>query len=59
VPPGQRHGATLAIHSAFASSLNEILVVGAVVAFAGAALALVLIRGRDFAVYGAPEAATA
>jgi MFS family permease len=59
VPAGQRHAATLAIHSAFASSLNEILVVGGIVAFAGAALALVLVRRRDFAVYGAPEAAAA
>jgi EmrB/QacA subfamily drug resistance transporter len=59
VPSGQRHAATLAIHSAFAGALNEILVVGAIVAFAGAVLSLALVRKRDFAVYGAPEAAAA
>jgi EmrB/QacA subfamily drug resistance transporter len=59
VPAGQRHAATAAIHSAFAGALNEILLVGGIVALAGAALALLLVRGRDFAVYGAPEAAPA
>jgi hypothetical protein len=59
VPAGHRVAAMTAIHSAYASALNEILVVGGVVAFAGAALALVLVRGKDFAVYGAPEAVPA
>ncbi len=59
VPAAQRAHALLAIHAAFAGALNDILIVGAVVAFAGAALALVLVRGRDFAVYGVPEAAPA
>jgi EmrB/QacA subfamily drug resistance transporter len=59
VPASQRPAATAAIHSAFAGALNEILVVGGIVALTGAALALVLIRARDFAVYGAPEAAPA
>jgi hypothetical protein len=59
VPPGLRAAATHGIHGAFASALNDILVVAAVVAFAGAALALALIRSRDFAVYGAPEPAQA
>jgi EmrB/QacA subfamily drug resistance transporter len=59
VPAGQRPAATVAIHSAFAGALNDILVVGGIVALVGAALALVLIRGRDFAVYAAPEAAPA
>jgi EmrB/QacA subfamily drug resistance transporter len=58
-PPPQRPAATLAIHSAFAGAFNEILVVGAIVALIGAALALVLVRGRDFAVYGTPEVAPA
>jgi EmrB/QacA subfamily drug resistance transporter len=55
VPPGLRAEATRGIHGAFASSLNDILIVAAVVAFTGAALALVLIRGRDFVVYSARE----
>ena len=44
---------------AFIDGLNEILVVAAVVAFAGAALALVLVRRRDFvtAPADAPDAA--
>jgi hypothetical protein len=62
VPAGLRAQATVAVHGAFASALNDILLVGAVVAFAGAVLALALVRGRDFAVYGhepAVEAAAA
>ena len=55
VPPGQRAGATHAIHSAYTGALNDILVVAAVVAFVGAVLAFALIRNRDFAVYGARE----
>jgi EmrB/QacA subfamily drug resistance transporter len=55
VPPGLRAEATRGIHGAFAGALDDILVVAAVVAFVGAALALALIRSRDFAVYGAPE----
>jgi predicted MFS family arabinose efflux permease len=55
VPPGVRAAATRGIHGAFASALNDILLVAAVVALTGAALALALIRGRDFAVYAAPE----
>ena len=35
--------------------MNDILLVAGIVALAGAVLALVLVRGRDFAVYGAPE----
>jgi EmrB/QacA subfamily drug resistance transporter len=55
VPPRLRAEATHGIHGAFASALNDILVVAAVVALTGAALALALIRGRDFAVYGSRE----
>jgi hypothetical protein len=33
--------------------------VGALIALAGAAFALVLVRGRDFVTYGTPEPATA
>jgi EmrB/QacA subfamily drug resistance transporter len=43
--------------AAFIAGLNEILLVGAIVAFVGAALAVVLIRGRDFVASGPPVAA--
>jgi EmrB/QacA subfamily drug resistance transporter len=59
VPPGLRAAATRGIHGAFAGALNDILIVAAVVAFVGAALALALIRSRDFAVYSAREPAQA
>jgi EmrB/QacA subfamily drug resistance transporter len=59
VPAGRRAQAAIAVQGAFAGALNDILVVGAVIAFAGAALAFVLIRGKDFAVYGAPESGRA
>jgi hypothetical protein len=50
--------------SAYAQSMNELLVIAAVVAFAGAVCALVLVRPRDFVAHGAqagrgPEAAEA
>ena len=57
VPPAQRHAASVAIHGAFAGAMNDILLVGGVVALAGSALGFVLVRGRDFARYGAPEVA--
>jgi EmrB/QacA subfamily drug resistance transporter len=59
VPPGVRPRVEEAIHSAFASALNEILLVGAIIAFAGSLLALVLVRGRDFVLPGAPQPAPA
>ncbi|MGA2928015.1 MAG: MFS transporter [Solirubrobacteraceae bacterium] len=55
VAPGQRAHAATAIHAAFAGAMNEILLVGAAVAFAGAALGLLLVRGRDFVTYGVSE----
>jgi EmrB/QacA subfamily drug resistance transporter len=57
VPHGLRDSASTAIHVAFAAALNDILLVGAIVAFLGAALALVLVRGRDFVTYGTQEPA--
>jgi predicted MFS family arabinose efflux permease len=59
VPGPARERATLAVHTAFASAMNDILLVSAVIALTGAVLSLVLVRGRDFAAYGAREAATA
>jgi EmrB/QacA subfamily drug resistance transporter len=59
IPPRQRAQAAAAIHSAFASALNDILLVGAIVAFAGAALGLLLVRSVDFVGSGAPEPAAA
>jgi len=48
-----------AIHVAFTAALNDILLVGAVVAVVGGLLALALVRGSDFVGHGppAPEAA--
>jgi hypothetical protein len=59
VPPGLRARATVAVHSAYAGSLDDILLVGALIAIVGAVLALVLVRGSDFATYGAPKPADA
>jgi EmrB/QacA subfamily drug resistance transporter len=54
VPGAHRAQASTAIHAAFASSMNDILLIGALVAMTGAALALALVRTRDFVVYGSP-----
>jgi len=59
VPAGQRVQATTAIHVAFVSAMNDILLVAGIVAIAGAALGLLLVRGRDFVTVGGPEAAPA
>jgi EmrB/QacA subfamily drug resistance transporter len=55
VASGAVRGSAIA-RDAFISGLNEILLVSAIVAFAGAVLALLLIRGRDFIASG-PAAA--
>jgi EmrB/QacA subfamily drug resistance transporter len=49
-PPRWRGLVAGAARGGFVSGLNEILLIGAIVAFAGALLALVLIRERDFIV---------
>jgi EmrB/QacA subfamily drug resistance transporter len=59
VPAAERARATAAIHFAFASAMNEILLVAGIVALVGAGLVLALVRGRDFVVHGAPEPAAA
>jgi hypothetical protein len=43
--------------NAYISGLNDILLVAAIVAFAGAGLALVLVRQRDFVAVGEPAVA--
>jgi hypothetical protein len=47
--------ATAAIHSAFASAMNDVLLVGFIVALVGAVLAYALVRSSDFVRAGAPE----
>jgi EmrB/QacA subfamily drug resistance transporter len=54
---GARDFASAAGREAYIDAFNELLIVGAVVAFAGAALALVLIRRRDFVTATAGAAA--
>jgi hypothetical protein len=48
-----------AIHDAFATALNDILMVGGSIAFTGAVLCLILVRESDFVPSGAPEPARA
>ena len=50
-PDGTHGFLALASREAFVSGLNDILLVGAAVAFAGALLSLVLVRPRDFRAY--------
>jgi predicted MFS family arabinose efflux permease len=54
VPATARPRVAEAVHAAFASALNDILLVGGVIAFAGAVLCFVLVRERDFVPSGAP-----
>jgi predicted MFS family arabinose efflux permease len=58
-PATVRPQLSAAIHSAFVGAMNDILLVGGIIALTGAALAFVLVRSRDFVGYGAPEAAPA
>ena len=59
VPAASRAQASAAIHAAFASAMNDILLVAGIIALVGAVLALVLVRGSDFVTYGAGEPAAA
>ncbi|MBV9337048.1 MAG: MFS transporter [Solirubrobacterales bacterium] len=54
VPEQLRGLAAGAAKSGYIDGLNEILLIGAIVAFVAAALTLVLIRQRDFVGHGAP-----
>ena len=55
-PPGLRGQLAAVSTSSFVGGLNDILLIAAVIAFAGAALGLVLIRQRDFVDSSPPEA---
>ncbi len=57
IPAHERATAALAIHGAFASAMNDVLLVGGIVALAGAVLALALVRSADFVAHGAPAQA--
>ncbi len=57
VPPANRAQAVAGVHVAFTSAMNEILLVAGLIALVGGVLAVLLVRGRDFATYGRPEAA--
>ncbi len=59
VPPGARAGVVHASAVAFTSGLNEILLIGGLLSFAGAALGFALTRSRDFVPQGAPAPAEA
>jgi hypothetical protein len=48
LPPAIHAKATQAADVAFVSGLNEILIIGAVICFIGAALGLLLVRSEDF-----------
>jgi EmrB/QacA subfamily drug resistance transporter len=48
VPPGQRPEVVHAAKVAFVSGFNEILLIGAILSFAGAALGFALVRASDF-----------
>jgi EmrB/QacA subfamily drug resistance transporter len=58
-PPAARAAIAHAARTAFVSGLNEILLVAAIVAFAGAVLGFALVRRRDFVQHGSPAAARA
>ncbi len=56
-PPSARVAIAHAARDAFVSGLNQILVVAAIVAFAGAVAGFALVRRRDFVQYASPVAA--
>jgi EmrB/QacA subfamily drug resistance transporter len=58
-PPGARPQVAEAATVAFTGALNELLLIGAVVALVGAALGFALVRQSDFVAQTAPEAAVA
>jgi EmrB/QacA subfamily drug resistance transporter len=59
LPPGLRDALVRSFHTAFTGALNEILLIAAVVALAGAIGAIVLVRGSDFIAADTGAAASA
>ena len=55
LPPARRGVVAEAIRSGFAAGLNDLLIVTAALAFAGAVCARLLIRSRDFVRTGRTE----
>jgi hypothetical protein len=47
-----------AYHQAFSTTLNHLMVIGAIVAFVGAVSALTLVRQRDFVIPGSGAPST-
>ena len=55
LPPAQAHALSTAYHAGFASSLNLLMVIGAIIAFVGALGSFILVRQRDFISGHQPE----
>jgi MFS family permease len=53
---GPRHALVSAYHQGFSTTLNHLMIIGAVVALVGAVSAVTLVRQRDFVVPGSPGA---
>ncbi|HSZ37730.1 MAG TPA: MFS transporter [Acidimicrobiales bacterium] len=51
---GARAALTSAYHVGFSTTLNHLMIIGAIVAFVGAVAAVALVRQRDFVVPGSP-----
>ncbi|MCL2418083.1 MAG: hypothetical protein FWD04_02240, partial [Conexibacteraceae bacterium] len=54
---GLAHATGATIHSDYASTLNELLLIGACIALVAGVLSIPLIRQRDFVHHGAPAQA--
>jgi hypothetical protein len=59
LPPDQRQRFIEAFHTGFAGALNQILVIGAIIALAGAIAGFVLVRREDFVTSPAEQPAAA
>jgi hypothetical protein len=53
---GMRNALESAYHVGFSTTLNHLMIIGAVVAFVGAVGAVTLVRQRDYVVPGSPGA---
>jgi hypothetical protein len=54
--PGARNALLDAYRTGFSSTLNELMIIGAVIAFLGAAFSLTLVRQKDFVPSGPADA---